>query len=256
MKILKSIAVAFSLYSKIPMPRWNWATDDMKYHLAFFPWVGAVIGCLEYGWNQLAMYYELNIITRLLIMVAIPLIVTGGFHVDGFMDTCDAIHSYGDREKKLNILKDPHIGAFSVICLCIYGLLLISGLAQIDTVMGLTVLAIVPAEVRALAGIIIVTMRPSKEDGMVRTASDNASSKVVFAVLGVTLIVCMGLSAVFSFEYTLAVIVAQVIYLIIFVRMCMREFGGISGDLVGFFISVSELVAVLSVAIMFVWRMA
>ena len=40
-KIGKAFVVAFSLYSKIPMPRFNWESEDMKYHLCFFPWVGA-----------------------------------------------------------------------------------------------------------------------------------------------------------------------------------------------------------------------
>ena len=43
--------------------------------------------------------------------------------MDGFMDTMDAVHSYGDRTKKLEILKDPHLGAFAVICAVVYLLL-------------------------------------------------------------------------------------------------------------------------------------
>ena len=43
-----------------------------------------------------------------------------GIHLDGYADTIDAISSYGDREKKLQILKDPHTGAFAVIGLCVY----------------------------------------------------------------------------------------------------------------------------------------
>lgn len=49
-----------------------------------------------------------------------PVWVTGGIHLDGYADTCDALASYGDREKKLEILKDPHCGAFAVIRLCSY----------------------------------------------------------------------------------------------------------------------------------------
>lgn len=48
------------------------------------------------------------------------LLITGGIHIDGYMDTMDAVHSYGNREKKLEILKDSHIGAFAVIMLVTY----------------------------------------------------------------------------------------------------------------------------------------
>ncbi len=50
----------------------------------------------------------------------IPVWVTGGIHLDGYADTCDALSSYGDTAKKLEILKDPHCGAFAVIRLCSY----------------------------------------------------------------------------------------------------------------------------------------
>ena len=53
-------------------------------------------------------------------MALIPVIVSGGIHLDGFADTVDALSSYGDREKKLEILKDPNTGAFAVIGLCVY----------------------------------------------------------------------------------------------------------------------------------------
>ena len=45
--VFKSVTVAFSMYSRIPMPRFRWETEDMRYHLCFFPWVGGVIGILE-----------------------------------------------------------------------------------------------------------------------------------------------------------------------------------------------------------------
>ena len=60
MKILKSIAVAFSMYSRIPMPRFEWGSEDMKYHLIFFPFIGVVIGALEYGWLLLSGYLSIS----------------------------------------------------------------------------------------------------------------------------------------------------------------------------------------------------
>ncbi len=53
-------------------------------------------------------------------MTLIPVFVSGGIHLDGFMDTMDALGSWGDKEKKLEILKDSHNGAFAVIGICCY----------------------------------------------------------------------------------------------------------------------------------------
>ena len=98
-RFFKSIIVAFSLYSRIPMPRFQWASDDMKYHLCFFPWVGAVIGLAEYGWKLAAISLNIGPVLYYALSLALPLLLTGGFHMDGFMDTMDALHSYQDAAK-------------------------------------------------------------------------------------------------------------------------------------------------------------
>lgn len=88
-----------------------------------FPLVGVIEGCLLGLWLFIAAQFNLSVGIRFLWASAIPFLVTGGIHMDGFMDTMDAVHSYGDRTKKLEILKDPHLGAFAVICAVVYLLL-------------------------------------------------------------------------------------------------------------------------------------
>ena len=51
--------------------------------------------------------------------------------MDGFLDTCDALHSYRPRERKLEILKDSHIGAFAVIMLALYGLIFLGAFRRL-----------------------------------------------------------------------------------------------------------------------------
>ena len=50
MKIIKGFVIAFSIYSKIPVPQFDWKEEDMQYHLCFFPLIGLIIGALEAGW--------------------------------------------------------------------------------------------------------------------------------------------------------------------------------------------------------------
>lgn len=94
MHILKSIVIAFSMYSKIPMPQFEWKEEDMKHVLCFFPWIGIVIGLCLYFWRLLCDRFGIRNLCYVFIGTAIPLLLTGGFHVDGFMDTMDAFHSY------------------------------------------------------------------------------------------------------------------------------------------------------------------
>ena len=100
------MAVSFSLYSRIPMPRLSYAEDDMEHSLIWFPMVGVVIGALVCLVNIPDFMKEVPAAVRILLSLLIPIVVTGGFHIDGFMDTEDALRSYAPVEKKLEILKD------------------------------------------------------------------------------------------------------------------------------------------------------
>jgi adenosylcobinamide-GDP ribazoletransferase len=88
MRIIKSFFIAFSMYSKIPMPQFEWKDEDMRYALCFFPWVGAVIGVLWYLWKWICVRFGVGTLCYTVVGTAIPILITGGFHVDGFLDTC------------------------------------------------------------------------------------------------------------------------------------------------------------------------
>ena len=115
-EVLYSFITAFSTWSRVPMPQIPWKQDNMKYALCFFPLVGALTGGLfllaarGLGYVSGASYF------RGVLLALIPALVTGGIHLDGFCDTADALSSHRDRETRLRILKDPHAGAFAVIC--------------------------------------------------------------------------------------------------------------------------------------------
>mgnify|MGYP002511682643 CR=1 FL=1 len=132
MQVLKSFFIAFALYSQIPVLRFPWKEEDMKYTFCFFPWIGAVIGGCVYIWNRLCGIWGIGNGARTAVGIVLPLVITGGFHLDGFMDTMDAFHSYEPEERKLQILKDPHIGAFAVIMLAVYGLAYMGAFSEIQ----------------------------------------------------------------------------------------------------------------------------
>ena len=116
MTALQTIAVAFAMFSAVPVPQFDWNAKNMRYALCAFPLVGVVCGAL---WC-LCGVLPLPAVARAAGFCLVPVWVTGGIHLDGYADTCDALSSYGDTAKKLEILKDPHCGAFAVIRLCSY----------------------------------------------------------------------------------------------------------------------------------------
>ena len=102
MTILQTIAVAFAMFSALPVPQFGWNEKNMRYAMCAFPLIGLVCG----GLWCLCGVLPLPDMARAAAFCLVPVAVTGGIHLDGYADTSDALSSYGDREKKLEILKD------------------------------------------------------------------------------------------------------------------------------------------------------
>ena len=110
-----SFKAAFAMFSKIPMPMVDWKKEKHKiYDVPFFPFVGTVIGILTWlAGGILGMHAALEPFFLAVILTVIPVFITGGIHVDGLLDTSDALSSWQERTRRLEILKDSHAGAFA-----------------------------------------------------------------------------------------------------------------------------------------------
>lgn len=146
----------------------------------FFPLIGLVIGILETGWFWIARQLEISSLLYVSVAVVLPILVTGGIHLDGYMDTCDALFSYGDREKKLEIMKDSHTGAFAVIYCGVYLLLsagFYSGLYQSGSWIHIAVVGIGYLLSRTICGLATVWLPCAKNSGLAHMFQNNADRK-------------------------------------------------------------------------------
>jgi len=245
MRILKrcwsSLNIAFSMYSKLPAAQCDWAEENMKYVMCFFPWVGGIIGLLCFGWDRLALYLGVRDALRNVILMALPVAVTGGIHLDGFLDTSDAMSSWRPMEKRLEILKDSHAGAFAIICGIVYFFLLYGVL---DSVRGelVCVYACCFAVSRSLSAFSVVTFPKASTKGTVAGFSKNAQTRVI-QVTCVCYILLVGL-IMFLLQpvYAAAALLGAAGTFAWYYHRAMKYFGGINGDLAGYFLSVCELV--------------
>ncbi len=238
--VVRAIAVAFSMYSKIPMPHFKWREREIKYALCFFPWVGAVIGLLIFLWRRFCLRFCVGTEAYALILAAIPLAVTGGFHVDGFMDTMDAFRSYQPREKKLEILKDAHIGAFAVICLALYGLIYIAACSELR---GESCAAIFAAGFflsRALSGIAAVTFPCAKKEGTLYFFASRAQKTAVCTFLLLQAAAALLFMLYQSVWAGTAAGAGALLCFAYYRYRCDRELGGITGDTAGYFVTLCE----------------
>lgn len=120
MIVLQTIFVAFSMFSALPTPQFEWNSRNMRYMMCALPLIGVVCGGGWWIWSAVCGYFPVPALLRGAVLCLIPVLVTGGIHLDGYADTCDALASHAEPAKKQEILKDPRCGAFAVIRLCSY----------------------------------------------------------------------------------------------------------------------------------------
>lgn len=239
--LVSGFCVAFSLYSKIPMPRTEWNRDTMKYALGFLPLVGGIVGLLELGWLYAAMRLQLETVLYGVVAALLPMLVTGGIHMDGFTDTSDALCSYGDRDKRLEILKDPHIGAFGVMYFAALLLLQCGLYSQFFSVPALMpVLVVGFALARTIGGGAIVWLPCAKNSGLAHTFAEGSDRKPVRIAMVVEGIMCLLGIASFSPVCAAVLVAVLAVLLPLYRRFCLHTFGGVTGDLAGFAITLSE----------------
>lgn len=253
MHILKSCVIAFSIYSKVPVPQFEWEKEDMKYMLCFFPWIGAVIGGCICLWSWLCGIFSVGEVCYTLIGAAIPLIITGGFHVDGFMDTMDTFHSYQPKERKLEILKDSHIGAFAVIMFAVYGLFYLGAFSEISDSRLLKIVGGGFFLSRCLSGIGVVSFAPAKKDGMLYQFASSSQKVIVKWSLYLQSAVCICFMLLQSVRAGIIVVAVAFLTFAYYYKRTKKELGGITGGTAGYFILICEGSMMLATAAMNIW---
>lgn len=245
--IWNSFLIAISMYSKIPVPQADWTEKNMRYALCFFPLVGAVIGALGYGLFFLSELLSLPQLLSGALLTALPVVVTGGIHMDGFCDTTDAISSRQPREKKLEILKDPHAGAFAVLWCAVYFIVYFASACCISRH---TYLVFLSAYVftRALSALSVANF-PAAKEGLVSTFKQAGANRAVTLVSLLWIAGAAAFSVLFSLWLGLVIIGTGIVVYLVCVVVFFKMFGGISGDLAGWMLQETELFMLLAAAI-------
>lgn len=247
MKILKSLASAFLMYSRIPMPQVEWKEENRRYALCFFPLIGAVIGGVLLLWRYICGLLDIGALLTGAVSAIIPLIITGGIHMDGFCDVIDANSSCADREKKLEIMSDPHIGSFAAMWLCAYLLLQAALLAEVQRSAVIVACGYVLS--RSLSGLAAVTFKGAKKDGALQSFAKPAHKKVTISVLIVTAVVMAAAMLSADFICGGLAIIGGLTAFVYYRISAYKSFGGITGDTAGRFLQECEM-AVLIFAVL------
>ncbi len=245
-----SFKIAFAMFSKIPVPQAEWTKENMKYMFCFFPFIGTAIGALTLVASWAAGHLGLNVLFLSVVLTVIPVLVTGGIHVDGLLDTADALSSWQERKRRLEILKDSHAGAFAVITACVYFLCWLGAWSEICYDIRLTfIMALGFMVSRCFSGIGVITLPKAKEEGTVAEFSRKSEDVAVRNTLVVYLVLLCGLMVWIHPVIGGGAFLTACIVFFYYRHMAMKYFGGTTGDLSGWFLCLCEVGMALVIAV-------
>jgi adenosylcobinamide-GDP ribazoletransferase len=112
---VRSILIALRFLTRLPLPPAGDITPrDAAWSMMAFPLVGAIMGLLLVAADGLAHWLWPPLPASAMVLVTWVLL-SGGLHLDGFIDCCDALWSAKSPAERLEILRDVHTGAYGVV---------------------------------------------------------------------------------------------------------------------------------------------
>ena len=226
---MHSFLIGLQFLTRIRLVRQTeWTAEDFGRSTRFFPLVGLVLGICYALFAWLLLYaVGMRALTAALLLV-LPLLLTGGLHADGFMDTADGVFSGRDRERKLEIMKDSRVGAFGVVSFVMLMFVQYALISDMHPLLLIPALFVMPVIGRFAMVLSVACFPYAREDGMGKTFADMADRKTVAiaAVTTAVLVLPCGLLASVA-------LVLGVLFAFLFCRTMTKTLGGVTGDVYG-----------------------
>jgi adenosylcobinamide-GDP ribazoletransferase len=233
---------ATAFFTRLPVnpePAGEWRLADSAWA---FPLVGAGIGGAAALALLLAQLIGLPGWPAALLSVLAGIALTGALHEDGLADTADGFCGGRDREEKLAILRDSRQGTYGVVAIVLSVLLRTAALAAIGDVIhaGLALVAAHAAS-RAALPAAMIGLAPARHDGLGAMAgTPRAGGAIAAALIGSA----TALAALGPVRGAIALCLAGVMVFAT-VELARRQIGGHTGDVLGAFQQVGEIVILL-----------
>ena len=236
---LHAFAMCQSMFCSIPFPGNIWEEKARDKMLLFLPVVGLEIGMIWAGLAWLSNILNLPVLVKGLILSVYPYLVTGFIHLDGYMDVTDAVRSYRSLERRREILKDSHVGAFAVIGIVLLLLAQFTFMASANEHADLRILIFVPAVSRCGSALAVTVLKPMHSSQY----ADQKKPKAHAVVLAVMLAAFIAAGFLFCGKYGFALLGCLAGYGIA-LRKAYKSLEGMNGDISGYALSIAELCAV------------
>ena len=244
----KGFYMSLGMFCGIPLPFHIWDEKYTTLMVASFPIVGLIIGTLWWLAAALLMIIEMPLMLIAALSSLAPFLIAGFIHLDGYMDTSDAMLSRRPMEDKLRILKDPHVGAFAVVMLGILFLLQFSAMySAVENGRYLALVIAISIISRCSSAFSIFSLRHMPESNYASMLKQNMGTSHRLFVLVVAM-AAIGAAFLYAGFLGLAVSLAVVLGYAAAITIVFKDFKGISGDLLGYSLVIGELCGLIALA--------
>ena len=242
---LHAFAMCQSMFCAIPFPGNLWDEKARGKMLLFLPVVGLEMGAIWAVLAWLCHLLNLPVLVRGLILAVYPYLAAGFIHLDGYMDVTDAVKSCRSLERRREILKDSHVGAFAVIGIV---LLLIAQFAFMSSVKegaDYRILLFVPAVSRCGSSLAVTVLKPMNTS---QYADQKKPKSHVMALAAMTAAFVAG-GFLLCGKYGFVLLGGLAGYGVA-LRKAYKSLEGMNGDISGYALTISELCAAAVLAIL------
>ena len=240
--LFSGFVAAMAFFTRLPVETPAYDVWQLAGSVWAFPLVGGGIGAVAALAFLLAQLVGLGDWPAALLSVLSGLALTGALHEDGLADTADGFFGGHDREAKLAIMRDSRHGTFGVAAIVLSISLRAAALASIgDAIHAGLALVAAHSVSRAALPVLMWQMTPARSEGVGASAGIPRPLGVATAILMGTLI---ALAALGPLRGALAVCLAGVT-LCASAGLSRRQIGGHTGDVLGAFQQIGEIVILL-----------
>jgi adenosylcobinamide-GDP ribazoletransferase len=243
--ILSGFVVATAFFTRIPVVPPACRAEPFADAAWAFPLVGAGIGGVAAFAFLLVQLLGLGDWLAGVLAVLAGVVLTGALHEDGFADAADGLIGGHDRDERLAIMRDSRHGTFGVLAIVLSVLLRAAALARIgDAVYAGLALIAAHAASRSLLPLAMRALAPARADGLGATAGRPRTPPAT-AALVIGLLVTLAALGPARGAIAFGLAGASISSLGMLAR---RRIGGYTGDVLGAFEQIGEIVMLLTAA--------
>ena len=230
----------------IPLPgRREVTPEEVGRSIVYFPLVGLIIGLILVGLNWLMGLFLPSALVDVLLVVSL-VAISGAFHLDGFVDTCDGMVGHKTVEERWRVMGDSRVGAFGIIGVCCLLLVKYVSLSNVPESWLVETLVLMPVVSRWAMVYAVFAYPYAKPSGLGKAFKQGASWPRFVIATVITLVVAVILAQLTGFIIMLAIwvtVVAMAAYL-------KGKFGGLTGDTYGAINEVAEVCLLILVCLL------